>query len=136
MNAKIKALEEYVNPQIAKLNKEYKAKREMLTERFDKELESLQKLKIKTQKSIEINEGKNSLYQRETKIQATKKHAFYEKRWKEKIKRNQKELKELKKELKEIENNIKKLSKQKTQETSKLNFDLDGQMKAGAATFA
>ena len=129
MNAKIKALEEYVNPQIAKLNKEYKAKREMLTERFDKEIESLQKLKTKTQKSIEINEGKNSLYKRETKIQATKKHAIYEKSWKEKIKRNQKELKELKKELKEIENNIKKLSKQKTQETSKLNLDLDGQIK-------
>jgi predicted nucleic acid-binding Zn-ribbon protein len=130
MNTKIKALEEYINPKIAKLNKEYKVKREMLTERFDKELESLQKLKTKILKSIEINEVKNRLYQRETKIQSIKKHTNYEKRWKEKIKRTKRELKELKKELKEIENNIKKLSKQKKQDTSKLNFELDGQIKS------
>ena len=128
-DAKIRAQEELVNPKIAKLNKEYKGKIKDLTESFDKELESLQKLKTKTQKFIEDNEGKIRLYQREAKAQAIKKHAIYEKRWKEKIKQTQKELNGLKKELKNIEDNIKKLSKQKRQEISKLNFELDAEIK-------
>lgn len=128
-DAKIRAQEELVNPQIAKLNKEYKGKIKDLTESFDKELESLQKLKAKTLKFIEGDEGKIKLYQREAKGQATKKHVIYEKRWKEKIKQTQKELNGLKKELKSIEGNGKKLSKQKVQEISKLNFEFDAEIK-------
>ena len=107
-DAKIKAQEELVNPKIAKLNKDYKAKIKDLTESFDKEIESLQKLKTKTQKSIKNNEGKIKLYQHEAKAQATKKHAIYEKRWKEKIKQTQKELNDLKKELERYRRNLKK----------------------------
>jgi hypothetical protein len=128
-DAKIRAQQELVNPQIAKLNKEYKVKIKDLTESFNKELESLQKLKAKTQKFIEGNEGKIRLYQREAKAQAAKKHVIYEKRWKEKIKQTQKEFNGLKKELKNIESNVKRLSKQKVQETSKLNFELDAEIK-------
>ena len=128
-DAKIRAQEELVNPKIAKLNKDYKAKIKDLTESFDKEIESLQKLKTKTQKSIESNEGKIKLYQHEAKAQATKKHAIYEKRWKEKIKQTQKELNDLKKKLKDIESKVTKLSKQKVQEISKLNFELDAEIK-------
>ena len=90
---------------------------------------SLEKLRIKTQKSIENNEEKIRLYQREAKAQATKKHAIYEKRWKQKIKQIEKELKDLKKELKNIEDNLKKISKQKAQEISKINFELDTEIK-------
>jgi hypothetical protein len=128
-DAKIRAQEEIVNPKIAKLTKEYKQKIKSLTESFDKELFELQKLKVKTQKAIQTNEGKIKLYQREAKAQATKKHAVYEKRWKEKIKQTQKELNGLKKELKNIEGNFKKISKQKQQEISQLNFGLDGEIK-------
>ena len=128
-DAKIRAQEEIVNPKIAKLSKEYKLKIKGLTESFDKELESLQKLKAKTLKFIRTNEGKIKLYQREAKTQATKNHAIYEKRWKEKIKQAQKELNGLKKELKNIEGNVKKLSKQKVQEISRLNFGLDAEIK-------
>ena len=128
-DAKIKAQEELINPQIAKLNKDFKRKIKDLTESFDKELENLQKLKAKTLKFIEGNEGKIKLYQREAKTQAAKKHKIYEKRWKEKIKQTKKELNGLKKELKNIEGNLKRLSKQKVQETSKLNFELDAEIK-------
>jgi hypothetical protein len=128
-DAKIRAQEELVNPKIAKLNKEYNRKIKDITESFDKELESLQKLKAKTSKFIGSNEGKIKLYQREAKSQTTKKHGIYEKRWKGKIKQTQKELNGLKKELKNIEGNVKRLSKQKTQETSKLNFELDAEIK-------
>jgi hypothetical protein len=128
-DAKIRAQEELVNPQLSKLNKEYRGKIKDLTERFDKELESLQKLRSKTQKFIEDGEGKIRLCQNEAKAQAIKKHAISEKRWKEKIKQTQKELNGLKKELKNIEGNFKKLSKQRGQELSKLNFELDAEIK-------
>lgn len=129
IDAKIRAQEELVNPKIALLNKDYKRKIKDVTENFDKEIESLQKLKAKTLKLIRSNEGKINLYQHEAKAQATKKHAIYEKGWKEKTKQTQKELNGLKKELKNIENNVKRLSKQKVQETSKLNFGLDAEIK-------
>jgi hypothetical protein len=128
-DAKIRAREELVNPKIAKLNKDYKAKIKGLTENFDKEIESLQKLKTKTQKSIECNEGKIKLNKHEAKAQATKKHIIYEKRWKEKIKQTQKELNDLKKKLKDIQGKVTKISKQKVQDTSKLNFELDAEIK-------
>ena len=95
-DAKIRAQEELVNPKIAKINKEYKTKLRILTESFDQEIESQQKLKSKTQKSGEMYDGKIGLYQREAKDQATKKHAIYEKRWKEKIKQPKKNRMDLK----------------------------------------
>ncbi len=128
-DAKIKAQEELVNPQIAKLTKSYKNKMKILSESFDKELESLQRLKSKTLKNIESSEGKIRLYQREAETQATKKHDIYEKRWKQKIKETKKELDGLKKELKNIESSIKKISQQRMQQTSKLNFELDSEIK-------
>ena len=129
IDAKKRAQEELVNPKIAKLNKDYKAKIKDLTESFDKEIESLQKLKTKTQKSIKNNEGKIKLYQHEAKAQATKKHAIYEKRWKEKTKQTQRELNDLKKKLEGIQGKVTKISKQKVQEISKLNFELDAEIK-------
>jgi hypothetical protein len=128
-DAKIRAQEELINPKIAKLNKDYKAKIKGLTESFDKEIESLQKLKNKTQKSIEINEGKIKLYQNEAKAQATKNHSIYEKRSKDKIKQTKKELNDLKKKLKDIEGKVTRISRQKMQEISELNFGLDAEIK-------
>jgi hypothetical protein len=129
MDAKIRALEEFISPQLAKLNKDYKVKIGKLADHFDEELDRLQKMKAKTKKSIENNESKIKQFEREAKSQATKNHAIYEKRWKEKIKQTQKEIKELKKDLSAIEGNSKKLSKQKTQEISQLNFQLDSEVK-------
>jgi hypothetical protein len=127
--AKIRAQEELVNPKVAKINKDYKTKIKNLTARFDQEIESLQKLKAKTQKLVESNEGKISLYQREAKAQTEKKHAIYARRWKEKVKQAKKEQSGFKKELKSLENNIKRLDKQRGQEISELNFGLDEEIK-------
>ena len=129
MDAKIRALEEFVKPQVAKLNKDYKVKIGKLADRFDEELDRLQKMKAKTKKSIENNENKIKQFEREAKSQATKNHAIYEKRWKEKIKQTQKEVKELNKDLSAIEDNSNKLGKQKTQEISQLTFQLDSEVK-------
>ena len=128
-NAKIKAQEEFVNPQIAKLNSEYKRQITDLTKSFDEELESLEKLKAKTIKFIDDNEEKIKLYNREAKTQAQKNHLIYEKTWKEKSRQTKKELDGLKKELKRIENSIKNLNKQKTKKTSKLQLELENEIK-------
>ncbi len=129
IDAKIRAQEEIVNPKITKLNKDHKAKIKNLTEQFVKEIKKLQKLETKTQKSIEINERKIKQYQHEAKSQATKKHSLYEKRWKEKIKQTQRDLKDLKKKLKDIHFNVTQINKQKVQEISKINFELDTEIK-------
>ncbi len=128
-NAKIRAQEELVNPQVAKLNSEYKRRIADLTRSFDEELESLEKLKLKTKKFMENDEEKIRLYQREAKAQALKKHLIYEKRWKEKSSQTKKELDGLKKELKRIEKSIKNLKKQKTAETYELQSKLGAEIK-------
>jgi hypothetical protein len=128
-DAKIRAQEEFVNPQVAKLNSEYKNRIKDLTESFDKELESFEKLKIKTEKFIESNEEKIKQYQNEAKTQASKNHLIYEKRWKEKSKQTKKELDGLKKELGKIEKNIKNVSKRKKLETSKLQSEFEAKIK-------
>lgn len=128
-DAKIRAQEEIVKPKITQLNKDYKAKTKSLSDTFDQEIEKLKKLKTKTEKLIEANEEKISLYQREAKEQGEKNHAVYAKRWKEKINQTKKEQNGLKKEFKNTENNIKKLSKLRVQEISRLNFGLDAEVK-------
>jgi hypothetical protein len=128
-NAKIKAQEEFVNPQIAKLNSECKRQITALTKSFDEEIESLEKRKAKTIKFQEGSEEKIKLYNREAKTQAEKKHLIYEKTWKEKSRQTKKELDGLKKELKRIENSIKNLNKQKAQKISKLQLQLENEIK-------
>ena len=128
-NAKIKAQEEFVNPQIAKLNSEHKRQINDLTKSFNEELESLEKLKVKTIKFIEGNEEKIKRYNREAKTQAQKNHLIYEKTWKQKSRQTKKELDGLKKELKRIENGIKNLNKQKAKKTSALQLEHEAEVK-------
>ncbi|MGD6850847.1 MAG: hypothetical protein ACQCN6_02165 [Candidatus Bathyarchaeia archaeon] len=129
INAKIKAQEEIVKPQIAKLNKEYHKKIKDITASFDDEIESLRKLRAKTEKYIRTTEAKIREYEREAKVQGKKGYAIYEKRWKEKMKIAQKELSGLKKELKKIDDSIKKVSKQKGEGVAQLNFEWDAEVK-------
>jgi hypothetical protein len=128
-NAKIKAQEELVNPQIATLNTEYKRKVANLTRSIDDEIESLKKLQSKTETLIENDEEKIRQYQREAKRQAEKNHVIYEKRWKERSGQTKKELAGLKKERASLEKRIKNLARQKTEETSKLAFKLEAEIK-------
>jgi hypothetical protein len=128
-DAKIKAQEELVNPQTAKLNKEYNHKIKDLTESFDKELGSLEKLRGKTEKFVEKTEADIRQYKHEAKAHGKKGHELYEKRWKEKIKKTEKELSGLKKELKKIDDKTKKITKQKNLEVSNLTFELSAKIK-------
>jgi hypothetical protein len=128
-NAKIMAQEELVNPKIAQLNREYKQRIANLARTFDGEIENLEKLQAKTEKLIETNKKQIKLYEKEAKTQAQKKHSVYEKRWKAKIGLAKKELTGLEKELKQKEKNITNLKKQKAEDTYKLQFELESEIK-------
>ncbi len=128
-DAKIKAQEELVNPQVTKLTIEYKKRMKSLAESFDNELENLRKLQVKTKKFIEADEQKNRQYEHEAKVQAQKNHLIYEKRWKEKSKEVERELSGLKKEQKNVEKNIQTVTKRRTTELAQLNFELDAEIK-------
>jgi len=128
-DAKIKAQQEFITPQITKLNREYSRKIKDLTASFDEELESLQKLKAKTEKFIAATESDIKEYERNAKAAGKRGHEVYAKRWKEKIKLAEKELAGLKKELKNNENNNSRVSKQKSVDLSKLTFELDAELK-------
>ena len=128
-NAKIKAQEELIKPQISKLSSDYKQKIANVILSFDEEINRLEKLKTKTLKLIAATEKKIKQYERAAKKQAEKKHLTYEKRWKTKIRETKKELNSLKKELKRIDNNTKHLSEQKKDEISDLQLELDDKIK-------
>ncbi len=127
--AKIKAREELVKPQILKLNRECKHEIAKVTKSFDEEINKFEKLKAKTLKFIASEEKKLKQYEHEAKKQAQKNHLLYEKRWKSKSRIAKKELSGLKKEQKRTENNIKNLTKQKSQQISKLQLELDTEVK-------
>jgi hypothetical protein len=127
--AKIKAQQEFINPQIAKLQKDYNRKIKEVTASFDKEFEDQQKLKTKTEKFISSSESDLRSYEKNAKAASKKGHEIYEKRWKEKIKQAEKELSGLLKELKNIENNTNKLNKQKAAALSNLTLELDAEVK-------
>lgn len=128
-DAKIKAQEEFINPQIAKLTKMHQHKIKCANDGFDKELKMLENLKFKTQRFIENGEAKVRRCELEAKAQGKKGHKNFERRWKEKVRLKEKELSGLRKELKNIENNAKNLSKQKKYDISKLTFALDCEIK-------
>jgi hypothetical protein len=128
-DAKIKAQQEFINPQIAKLQKEYNRKTKETTTNYDTELEDNKKLKNKTEKFIASAESDLREYEKNAKSAANKGHEIYQKRWKEKIKQSEKELSGLRKELKNLENNANKLAKQKAASLSSLTLEYSAAMK-------
>lgn len=128
-DAKIRAQEEILKPQIAKLNSQYKHHIKEINDNTNREIDNLEKQKSKTQRSVAASEEKIKHYQQEAKAHAAKKHRIYEKRLKEKINHAQKEVSGLKKELKRIEQRIKDTSKRRIQETSKLTAQRDEEVK-------
>jgi hypothetical protein len=130
MDAKIKATQEFVNPEVARFNKEFNRKMKDLSSGFDEGIEGLQKQKNKTDKSIASVQADIREYERNAKAAGKKGHEIYEKRWKEKAKAVEKDLSGLKKELKNLENDIDKLVRQKAVGLSNLNLELENTIKS------
>ncbi len=128
-DAKIKATQEFVGPEVAKITKEYNRKMKTLANSFDERLEDFEKQKNQTKKTIASTEAEIKEYEKNAKEAAKKGHEVYEKRWKEKAKAQEKVLSGYKKDIKTIEANINKLVHQKAIDLSHLNADLEAAVK-------
>ena len=127
--AKIKAQEELINPQISKLNRDYKKRIAAMAKGYDIEVESLAKQKARTKRAIESGEVKIEHYQRDAQIQARQNHLAYEDRWKNKVAKTKKEVEGLKKQFSKLEKSISILEKQKTDEVNRLGIKLEAEIK-------
>jgi len=128
-DAKIKALSEFINPQVVKFRKEYNRRIKKLGASFDKDLDDLYKLKIRTEKMISKCESQFREYECNARTASRRGHEIYEQRWKDKAKQIQKVISEFRRELKNIENNVNRLRKQKGFDLSKLKQELDVEVK-------
>jgi uncharacterized protein YukE len=108
-DAKIKATQEFIGPEVAKITKEYNRKMKTLANSFDERLKDFEKEKNQTKKTITSTEAEIKEYEKNAKAAAKKGHEVYAKRWKEKAKAQEKVLSGYKKDLKAIETNINKL---------------------------
>lgn len=124
-DAKIKATQEFVNPETVRLTREYHRKIKAVSSNFDNAIEDLQKQMRKIEKAIASSEASIRTYEKNAKAAGKKGHEIYEKRWKDKAKAEEKELSAHKKELKSLENDINKLVRQKAAEVSKLSAELE-----------
>jgi hypothetical protein len=128
-DAKIKATQEFIGPEVAKITKEYNRKMKTLANSFDERLKDFEKEKNQTKKTITSTEAEIKEYEKNAKAAAKKGHEVYAKRWKEKAKAQEKVLSGYKKDLKAIETNINKLVRQKAIDLSHLNADLEAAVK-------
>ncbi len=128
-DAKIKAYEEFIEPQIAKLNKEYKVKTKELATRYDRELVNLDKHIKKTLKVIQKTRSDIRKFEHEAKVQSQQGHQIYERRWKDKAKDSRKDLWDQRKEYRRTEENIKRFGKEKGQALAQLNYELEDKIK-------
>lgn len=124
-DAKIKATQEFVNPEIVRLTRQYHRKIKAVSSNFDKAVEDLQKQMRKIERAIASSEANIRTYEKKAKAAGKKGHELYEKHWKDKAKEEEKELSGHKKELKNLENNINRLVRQKAAEVSKLSAELE-----------
>jgi hypothetical protein len=128
-DAKIRAQEEHIKPQISKLSSQYRKRIKEAEKGYDKQIVKLKKLKVKIQKFMTSDEAKIKQYEHQAKIQASKHHEIYERRWKTKRRKTEKQLDEHKHKLNDYEKNIENLIKQKSTENSRLESDLNAQIK-------
>jgi hypothetical protein len=128
-DAKIKATQEFVNPETVKLTREFHRKIKALSSNFDKAIEELQKQVKKTEKAIASAEANIRVFEKNAKAAGKKGHEVYEKRWKDKAKDEEKELSSHKKALKNLENDINRLIRQKAAEVTNLNGELEATLK-------
>ena len=128
-NAKIKAQEELINPQIIKLNSDYKKRQPTSQKAMMTKSKISKNNKTKSEKAIASGEEKIKQFQREADSQARKNHAGYEKRWRAKVGKAKKEVDGLKKALGKLEKNIRELNRSKTVELSKLSAKLEAEIK-------
>ncbi len=127
-DAKIRALQELVNPQISQIRKDFSNQIADLTESFDDEISAAKKQKAKIKAQIEGTEAKIRQYKANARAQAAKKHSYYAKIWQDKTAKTEKELSGLKKQLKSTDKNLKDLSIKKSASIGRLQSEREAKI--------
>jgi uncharacterized protein YukE len=122
-DAKIKALQELINPQITKIKKDFSNTITILTDNLEIEISTLKKQKLRTKSQIESTRTKIRQYKANSKAHATKNHSHYAKIWKQKKSKTDKELTGLKNQLKRTEKHLENLSLKKMKAIDKLELE-------------
>ncbi|MCW4007396.1 MAG: hypothetical protein NWF09_01710 [Candidatus Bathyarchaeota archaeon] len=126
---KIKAQEELIEPKITQLKEDYDHKIIEATKNFEKQEHSLQKEKVKLEKSREAALAKIEHYKLEAKTRAEKDDRVGEQKWKEKANEMKKELSEIEEHLKGAEKSLKDLEERKSLEIFNLRNELEAKVK-------
>jgi hypothetical protein len=125
-NAKIRACEEFVIPQVTRLNRKYKRKIKETTITFNKKIRDMENKRNRAKKTVDRSEEKISLYRMETRRQASRGH-YYEKRWAKKFARLERELNRCSRKLDSIESSLERVTDLKETEIVGLTHELDTQ---------
>ncbi|MEM2972074.1 MAG: hypothetical protein QW270_06605 [Candidatus Bathyarchaeia archaeon] len=128
-NGKIKKQTEIITPKVNRLNEEHDEQVTNLTKKFEQQLLSLRKEKIKLEKTREQILGKIEHYKREAETCAVDKDSVGEREWKEKINESKKEFSEIEVKIEEIEERIKEVEQNKSVETIKLRAEWEAKVK-------
>lgn len=127
--AKIKAIEEVINPKIAILKKEYNRKIDNMEKSIEKEKSPLVKRKAKLKKSIDSLDIKSGQYKKHVKVQSNKGNSYSVESWKKKLKKAQKEQSELEKLQEAVEKQLKRLTEERNRETFRLKDELEAKIR-------
>ncbi|MEJ5326997.1 MAG: hypothetical protein WHU54_01935 [Candidatus Bathyarchaeia archaeon] len=126
---KIRAQEELIEPKIARLKEDYDHKIIESTKNFEKQEHSLQKEKVKLEKSRENALAKIEHYRLEAKTRAEKDDYVGEQKWKEKANEMKQELSEIEEQLKQAEKALKDLEERKSLDIFSLRHESDAKIK-------
>ena len=124
--AKIRACENLVIPQLNKINRMYKRKIDSVTNAFNKRIREQESNRKRAEKSVDKAEEKISDYRIETQRQASYGH-YYERRWQKKFARLDRELRGCTRKLESIESRLERLINAKETEILNLNSELNSQ---------
>jgi len=140
INSKIKTIKEefdeeiekqeiIITPKVNRINEEYDEQITKLVGDFEKQLLTLQKEKVKLEKTREQVTSKIEHYKMEAKTSAANKDVVGKRKWKEKADETKKELSEIEAKIREIEGKIKEIEESKSHETFKLRSEWESKVK-------
>ena len=125
-NAKIKACDELITPQVNKIDRKYRRKIASVTNAYNKKIRELESKRNRARKLVDKAEEKISYYRIETERQAYSGH-YYERRWAKKFARLERELNSCTRKLETIESRVERTINSKEAEISELGGELSSQ---------
>jgi DNA repair exonuclease SbcCD ATPase subunit len=128
-NRKIREQKEIIMPEVNRISEVYAEQLTNLTKKFEKQLLSMQKEKIKLEKIREQIRSRVERYKIEAEACAARKDSVGERKWKEKMNEGKKEFSEVEVKIEELEEKIKEVENAKSLETFNLKSEWEAKVK-------